>query len=362
MSLRPKIIANQPSPPPPPPVNHTLTQSISTSQPIKQTILASSSSYARKMFTATPFKLPQKQEQEAPGKDSHRKTSVQDEKFSDMYLDLQNNSSHFHRRKISTGKTAKISDNRTTRSDINEQRSADLESCETDLEQLIVRYPPKNRLSPDISQLILGTCKPACFSDLLEMLRAEIGSQSLQDLCEYNPHAVHRVQCLMAKYQSVMQEWRKFAFFDKCKYTRNLVIEDGSCECGDCKPSQWNLLLLCWNPGQQSPIHDHAGSHCIMKILQGDLLETRYEWPDRSQKMNIISESKLAMNQAAYMSDELGLHRISNPSSDIPAVSLHLYSPPIEFCKTFCESTGKVRASGNCVYFSVAGNRCCSKR
>jgi len=25
-------------------------------------------------------------------------------------------------------------------------------------------------------------------------------------------------------------------------------------------------LILVWTPGKESPIHDHAGSHCIMKV------------------------------------------------------------------------------------------------
>jgi cysteine dioxygenase len=31
-----------------------------------------------------------------------------------------------------------------------------------------------------------------------------------------------------------------------------------------------------------SPIHDHAGSHCVMKILDGELQETLFDWPTSS--------------------------------------------------------------------------------
>lgn len=36
-------------------------------------------------------------------------------------------------------------------------------------------------------------------------------------------------------------------------------------------------LLLCWEKGQQSPIHDHAGASCWVKMLSGDLEEVLYE-------------------------------------------------------------------------------------
>ena len=44
-------------------------------------------------------------------------------------------------------------------------------------------------------------------------------------------------------------EWRKYALFDSSKhYTRNLIATDDE---------TFTLLLLCWNPGKESPIHDH---------------------------------------------------------------------------------------------------------
>ena len=37
----------------------------------------------------------------------------------------------------------------------------------------------------------------------------------------------------------------------RTQYTRNLVGYNNS----------FTLLMLCWDRGQESPIHDHAGSH-----------------------------------------------------------------------------------------------------
>ena len=44
-------------------------------------------------------------------------------------------------------------------------------------------------------------------------------------------------------------EWKKYALFDSSKnYTRNLIATDDE---------TFTLLLRCWNPGKESPIHDH---------------------------------------------------------------------------------------------------------
>lgn len=67
-----------------------------------------------------------------------------------------------------------------------------------------------------------------------------------------------------------------------------------------------------------------------MKILKGNLTETRYAFPDEDEQekpMEVISEKTYKENAVAYMADELGLHRVSNRGSDF-AVSLHCNSPP----------------------------------
>ena len=84
-------------------------------------------------------------------------------------------------------------------------------------------------------------------------------------------------------------------------------------------------LVLVWTPGKGSPIHDHGNAHCLMKILRGNLTETRYAFPEGETSegpMTIISEKTYKEDAVAYMADELGLHRVSNKGSDF-AVSLH---------------------------------------
>ena len=82
-------------------------------------------------------------------------------------------------------------------------------------------------------------------------------------------------------------------------------------------------LLLVWSPGKGSPIHDHGNAHCLMKILRGELTETRYAFPETTgEAMTITSEKTYCENAVAYMADELGVHKIWNKGSDF-AVSLH---------------------------------------
>lgn len=129
-------------------------------------------------------------------------------------------------------------------------------------------------------------------------------------------------------------------------------------------------LVLVWSPGKGSPIHDHGNAHCLMKILQGNLTETRYAFPDSStsssssssepKPMQVISEKVYRENQVAYMADELGVHRVWNQDPDNFAVSLHLYTPPNVAkggCNIFNPETGKKSHVPKCGYYSAYGKR-----
>lgn len=63
-----------------------------------------------------------------------------------------------------------------------------------------------------------------------------------------------------------------------------------------------------------------------MKILAGTLQETVYRIPDQESErgpLEIKSDKRHTMNDVTYISDDIGLHRVYNPSSDQVAVSLH---------------------------------------
>mmetsp|Transcript_23131 Transcript_23131/g.49957 ORF Transcript_23131/g.49957 Transcript_23131/m.49957 type:complete len:237 (+) Transcript_23131:1574-2284(+) len=57
------------------------------------------------------------------------------------------------------------------------------------------------------------------------------------------------VNALFSRLDLTLGEWKKYAMFESKKnYTRNLIATDDE---------TFTLLLLCWNPGKESPIHDH---------------------------------------------------------------------------------------------------------
>jgi Cysteine dioxygenase type I len=47
-------------------------------------------------------------------------------------------------------------------------------------------------------------------------------------------------------------------------------------------PSPWLLLVAVPLSFYYSPIHDHSNAHCLVKVLDGAITETQYNWPDLS--------------------------------------------------------------------------------
>ncbi|EGD94858.1 cysteine dioxygenase [Trichophyton mentagrophytes] len=192
------------------------------------------------------------------------------------------------------------------------------------------------------------------FHKLVDDLSAVLGPSSGLDSDDVDPMDIQK---LMEGYVSNHEEWQRYALADESRaYTRNLVDEGNG---------KSNLLVLVWNPGKSSPIHDHANAHCVMKILHGSLKEHRYDWPEQDKINNgeacpltVTKETILRENEVAYMSDKLGLHKISNPDPNDFAISLHLYTPPnaAHFgCSLFDEKTGKSHHIKQCTFFSNRG-------
>ncbi|GAB1732273.1 hypothetical protein NU195Hw_g93t1 [Hortaea werneckii] len=227
-----------------------------------------------------------------------------------------------------------------------------------------------------------GTPEPANnFDRLVQSINTILGPCNGIDSAGID---VEELKTAMRDYPSVEQEWEKFAFADYSRgYTRNLV---------DYGNGKSNLLILVWTPGKGSPIHDHANAHCVMRILKGRLTETLYTWPCQSGEngaaecasagadpscpntehscsksmagelepasLDVQRATTYQSGEVAYMSDNLGLHRIANPSENEVAVSLHLYTPPNAAkhgCHVFDEKTGKKSHVKQCHFFSELG-------
>jgi cysteine dioxygenase len=122
--------------------------------------------------------------------------------------------------------------------------------------------------------------------------------------------------------------------FDAEFYTRTSIL---------CTPHV-EVLIMGWLPGQMSPPHNHKGSICAVDVLVGNALEVAYE---RSNSGALVPKdlSRLSVGSVAISEDE-EIHQFGN-GSEVPMVSLHVYSPPLHAAEIFSESESIL--SGNVI-------------
>ena len=86
--------------------------------------------------------------------------------------------------------------------------------------------------------------------------------------------------------------------------------------------NQYDIYLLRWHPYYECKIHDHPPNGCLFKLLQGELIEKRYD-----DSLKLINTNNLKLNTSNYIDNSLYYHKIIN-NRDFLAYSLHIYSPP----------------------------------
>ena len=101
-----------------------------------------------------------------------------------------------------------------------------------------------------------------------------------------------------------------------------------------CRNEFVEMLVLCWRPGQRTPIHDHNGSHGGVKVCQGLLWETTFSY-DPVAGLEYKSAREHALG-AVTGSDVPDIHQLGNPDvSERDLVTLHVYAPPLGVLHTY---------------------------
>ena len=123
-----------------------------------------------------------------------------------------------------------------------------------------------------------------------------------------------------------LSDFEPYLYFDSVSYTRNCIK----------RTKHYELLLLCWEKGQATPIHCHSNQECWVHVLQGDLHEVRYT--GQAPDLEVEHELDLIREGISYMNDDMGFHSLAN-MADGRSVTLHLYMNPIDECQVYDKET-----------------------
>ncbi|HEX8292331.1 MAG TPA: cysteine dioxygenase family protein [Pyrinomonadaceae bacterium] len=135
------------------------------------------------------------------------------------------------------------------------------------------------------------------------------------------PPAFEELSALLAGVEVADEELRPYVSFKEGTYARHRVHLGEHAE----------LLVLCWRPGQRTPIHDHAGSCGAVRVLRGVMWETLFEMGGGGDGGGLAYGSSREWTPGEVTgADVPDIHQLGNPDvSGQDLVTLHLYAPPL---------------------------------
>lgn len=185
-----------------------------------------------------------------------------------------------------------------------------------------------NKIS--IDQLVRG---------LREIPDEEFACQPVYDFLSLNPIDTDSIQ--------------KYLFWSPSFYTRNLIYKD----------ERFEMMAICWEPGQVSRVHNHCEQRCWMTVPIGRLKGQNFavDEIDESRgycKLRETDTFELAECLAAKVELEEPIHQILNLAEyNDRAVSIHIYSKPFDHCISYCRDTDTYK-DVKLFYTSVDGRLC----
>lgn len=106
--------------------------------------------------------------------------------------------------------------------------------------------------------------------------------------------------------------------FKSERYQRNTI-----------RQTEWyELVALCWEAGQRTPIHDHRSSSCAFKVIKGVASETRFDRTPSGLIRPMITRDL----EPGYLcaAEDADIHQVANAQPEgAPLITLHIYSPPL---------------------------------
>jgi cysteine dioxygenase len=127
-----------------------------------------------------------------------------------------------------------------------------------------------------------------------------------------------------------------FLTWDKQHYTRNLIH----------KTDLYELMAICWEPGQFSSIHNHQDQNCWMAAPVGRLVVQNYRVLFQNIEkgrcgLDISDRLEMDIDRPAAVDPKNPVHCVYNPAEfNQRAVSLHVYSRPFDRCVVYSQEQG----------------------
>ncbi len=136
-------------------------------------------------------------------------------------------------------------------------------------------------------------------------------------------------------------------------YTRNLIY----------KNDRFEVMVVCWERGQVSRVHNHWDQKCWMTVPVGRLRGQNFavaEIDEDAGRCRLIETNSFELSDclAATVELEEPIHQVLNlDEHGERAVSVHIYSKPYDRCLSYCRETDTFKEV-QLFYTSIDGKLC----
>lgn len=115
------------------------------------------------------------------------------------------------------------------------------------------------------------------------------------------------------------------------RYARRLLHRDPA--------GRYSLLVMVWDRGQGTRLHDHGGHWCVECVYRGDIEVISYAITGGDAERGMVqfteaSRVRAGMGEAGALIPPFEHHLLRN-AGDEPAVTLHVYSHELLACHVF---------------------------
>lgn len=132
-----------------------------------------------------------------------------------------------------------------------------------------------------------------------------------------------------------LEDFEKYFTWSEEKYTRNCLA----------RTVDFELMIMCWEEGQETLIHDFGEEMAWVHPIMGSLKEERYLLSNTGNGLVKVSSLGLESEEFSFV-HKTGIHKYVN-TYEARSVSLHLYVSPVNsrkiydcsegYCKTWTE-------------------------
>jgi predicted metal-dependent enzyme (double-stranded beta helix superfamily) len=99
----------------------------------------------------------------------------------------------------------------------------------------------------------------------------------------------------------------------------------------------YTAVVMTWAPGQQTPLHDHAGIWCVEGVVEGEMNVTQYDLVEEARdgcRFEARGSVRAAVGSAGCLIPPFEYHVLGNPTTH-PSITLHVYGGEMTRCHVF---------------------------